>query len=122
MRQAEGLHLLRACTKSGHKGVAHNATPKSHPYVAKTTLATAASRSLHLGCFAHGLEDRSSPIHSFGGFGARRSAVEQRLNTTAICQHHIGSPICDLIFWGADDHADVYGVPGYVPLATPMEA
>jgi len=80
------------------------------------------SAALHLGCFAHGLEDRSSPIHSFGGFGARRSAVEQRLNTTAICQHHIGSPICDLIFWGADDHADVYGVPGYVPLALGADA
>ena len=52
MAKAEGLHLLRACTKSGYKGVAHNATSKSHPFVAKTQLATSASRSHHLGCFA----------------------------------------------------------------------
>ena len=41
-----------SCTKSGYKGVAHNATSKSHPFVAKTPLATSVSRSHHLGCFA----------------------------------------------------------------------
>ena len=45
-------HPLDRCTKSGYKGVAHNATSKSHPYVAKTPLATSPSRSHHLGCFA----------------------------------------------------------------------
>ena len=28
---------------------------------------------LHLGCFAHGMEDRSSPYHAFGGYEAQRT-------------------------------------------------
>ena len=68
--KAQGLHLLRACTRSGYRGVTHNATSKSRPFVAKisavarqassssTTITTtaasssSATRSLHLGCFA----------------------------------------------------------------------
>ena len=37
-----------SCTKSGYKGVAHNATSKAHPFVAKTPLGTSTSRSHHL--------------------------------------------------------------------------
>ena len=65
--KAQGLHLLRACTRSGYRGVTHNATSKSRPYVAKisavarqassssstsATASSSATRSLHLGCFA----------------------------------------------------------------------
>eukprot|EP01047_Picozoa_sp_COSAG01_P105312 COSAG01_NODE_34538_length_546_cov_0.577181_1_plen_80_part_00 len=43
---------------------------------------------LHLGCFAHGIEDRSSPYHAYGGFEDSKHAVEEEHNLTAICEAH----------------------------------
>ena len=79
--------------------------------------------ALHLGCFAHGIEDRSSPYHAFGGFAAQRTAVETAHNLTAICTSHwpqmqpIERPRCEILFWGATEPSlQQFNTPGYQPL------
>ena len=80
--------------------------------------------ALHLGCFAHGIEDRSSPYHGpFGGFDDQKAAIEEQYNLTAICKSHWPEmppsqrPRCEILFWSPHEPtADEFGAPGYKPL------
>ena len=60
---------------------------------------------LHLGCFAHGMGDRSSPYHAYGGFDDVKAAVEAAHNLTAICEAHKSEMPpsqrgrCEILFW-----------------------
>jgi hypothetical protein len=73
--------------------------------------------ALYMSCFAHGMEDRSSPYHSFGGFEAERDALDAKYNITATCEAHPdhGSP-CFVKFWAATDNGLDVSVPGYTPV------
>jgi hypothetical protein len=72
-----------------------------------------------LGCFGHGLEDRSSPYHAFGGAEVAKAAIEAKYNLTATCQAHAPPASvkrCEILFWSADDSNLDVTVPGYTPL------
>jgi hypothetical protein len=79
--------------------------------------------ALHLGCFAHGIEDRSSPYHAFGGFDQQKIAIETQNNLTATCKAHWPEmqpsqrPRCEILFWSpTEPSAAEFGAPGYAPL------
>jgi hypothetical protein len=74
--------------------------------------------ALFLSCFAHGLEDRSSPYHNFGGFEAQRNAVDAQYNLTATCKAHRpgDSARCFVLFWAPSDGGIDVTIPGYEPL------
>lgn len=96
-------------------------------YLEQTTQAFADNNvtkaALHLGCFAHGIEDRSSPYHAFGGFDEQKSAIEAKYNLTAICKSHWPEmppsqrPRCEILFWSPHEPtAKQFDAPGYKPL------
>jgi len=80
--------------------------------------------ALFLSCFAHGLEDRSSPYHNFGGFEKQRDAIDQRYNLTSTCKDNIkgSSARCFVLFWAANDDAMTISVDGYEPLVLGADA
>jgi hypothetical protein len=88
---------------------------------------------LHLGCFAHGMEDRSSPYHAFGGYDDQKTKFESEHNLTGVCKSHWPQmqpsqrPRCEILFWGCQEPTLAgFGVPGgYTPKllgATPEAA
>eukprot|EP01050_Picozoa_sp_SAG11_P005559 SAG11_NODE_397_length_9785_cov_3.709581_3_plen_210_part_00 len=80
--------------------------------------------ALYLSCFAHGLEDRSSPYHNFGGFEAQRSAIDSRYKLTATCKANRpgDSARCFVLFWASGDDGIDVDVPGYTPLLLGADA
>ena len=81
--------------------------------------------ALFLSCFAHGLEDRSSPYHNFGGFESQRSAIDARYKLTATCTANRGpgdSARCFVLFWASNDAGIDVAVPGYEPLLLGADA
>lgn len=74
--------------------------------------------ALYLSCFAHGLEDRSSPYHNFGGFEAQRAAIDTKYQLTATCKAHLGADgaRCFVLFWASNDAGIEVTVPGYTPV------
>lgn len=79
----------------------------------------ATAAALYLGCFAHGLEDRSSPYHAFGGADAVKAAVEAKYNLTATCKANAppaSTGRCEILFWGANDGNLNLSAAGYTPL------
>eukprot|EP01051_Picozoa_sp_SAG22_P016198 SAG22_NODE_2243_length_2799_cov_3.216296_2_plen_381_part_00 len=80
--------------------------------------------ALFLSCFAHGMEDRSSPYHNFGGYEAERAAMDQRYNLTATCKKNIkgSSARCFVLFWAPDDGGMDVAVDGYQPLLLGADA
>lgn len=74
---------------------------------------------LHLACFAHGMEDRSSPYHAFGGFDSEKADFEAKYNLTAVCKSHWPQmppsqrPRCEILFWGPNEPSLAnFAVPG----------
>ena len=63
----------------------------------------ATAAALYLSCFSHGLEDRSSPYHCYGGYTDQKSEVDAKYNITGICNAHPDHSKrgCDVIFWYA---------------------
>ena len=73
--------------------------------------------ALYLSCFAHGLEDRSSPYHNFGGFEAQRTAIDTKYELTATCKaHRADGARCFVLFWASNDAGIDVSVPGYTPI------
>lgn len=82
---------------------------------------------LHLGCFAHALQDRSSPYHAWGGHEDARAATEARLRTIETCEQRrresnssLAFKLCEIKFWSPGDASEAavqWGVPGgsYTP-------
>lgn len=81
-------------------------------------LSTAA---LHLGCFSHALQDRSSPYHAWGGYTAAKKRVEVEYRTTETCLASNLSAAdkrrCEILFWAPGNEPAVnWSAGGYAPI------
>ena len=110
------LHRVPAADQAIHaRGAPFYLTQKPSGNVTK------AIAILLLGCFSHGVEDRSSPYHAYGGFDTAKAAVEaDTASPPSVTRTKLR---CGLASAGAarsgsrtEPSTEGFGAPGYAPI------
>ena len=68
-----------------------------------------ADAAQYAGTFAHAVEDRSSTVHAWDGYGDERHAIEKKYGLTTAMKHGMS------VFWFIDDNAVEAAIPDYTP-------